>query len=951
MYINLDLETTSGADLLKTGVYVYADDPGFAIQLMAYSINGGEVQQIDFTKGEKIPGDLAEALLNPKVIKRAYNAAFERICLSQHLLRDGFIDPEGWECTSVRSSASGLPASLDEVCKALGMDSAVAKKDGKRLIKLFAIAGADPEEYPKEWEAYKAYNRNDVIAEMHIRERIDRECPFTDQEVYVLDQRINDRGVRLDAAFVSTVLGLESKRRDELEKLVKGLTFLHNANSPLAFAKWISMHLGIDVTSANKDTLAEIKTDDPIALQVLAARRELSLSSVKKFAPMQKGTSGDGRIRGLFRCYGAGRTGRWSSVRVQLQNLAKGDGKLNISIAKEIVGAGNYPLLSMCYDEPMKVLSTLVRPSLIASPDNELVIGDFSSIEARIIAWLANEKWVLDVFKGHGAIYETAAARMYHRPVEEIIAGCEAGEPLAKDQRAKGKVATLACIAEGQKVLTDRGLIPIQNVLNTDLLWDGTSWVSHEGVIFKGFKKTLRYEGLTATSDHLVWVEGQPGPIPFGVAATCNARLLKSGSGRQELRLGKGYQPGTEIHKGLESGLRFDGVHRLRSSSVAIPVESVERRIEWLSDLFTTEAATKMARQTVDGCETTLPKCERSSIPELRGKRYRIPLRFHITGRAISATGIRTTRTQIGSRPNRQRRPLRSRKYSVYHAKAKRWKSSNHGITGVETGRLALCTHAGSKNAFRRIDTRANYRKSLRGGSKQTEKLAGYTDEVAVYDILNAGPNNRFTVSDVLVHNCGYQGAVGALTKMGGGKMGLSTYEMQQIVNAWRLANPAIVRLWSTIEACARHVLTTGRAVKGPKGLIFRYDYRTRIMSIQLPSGRCLYYRDVALYAGKISYSGYSSTARVWGKQDTYGGKLAENITQSIARDILAEAMLRAENEGFYTVMHVHDEIVADMPSGNGYSEELKAVMVAPPIWAEGLPLAAKVETSYYYTK
>ena len=641
MYINLDLETTSGADLKKVGVYVYAADPDFAIQLLAYSVDGGPVHQIDLTKGEEIPLTLQQLLLNPKVIKRAYNAAFERICLSQHFMGDGaFIDPEGWECTSVRSSASGLPASLDEVCKALDLPEGIAKKDGKRLIKLFSIARADPAEYPNEWNAYKAYNVNDVLAEAAIRSIIDKECVFTDQALYELDQRINDRGVRLDRAFIYHVLNLEGARRKQLEDEVKGLTFLTNPNSPLALSKWLSLRLGIEVAGASKDTLDAIETDDELVLKVLACRRELSLSSVKKFAPMQAGASEDGRIRGLFRCYGAGRTGRWSSVRVQLQNLARG-GDIDIKTAKDIVRAGSLPLVALCYPEPMKLLSSLVRPSLIATPGNELVIGDFSSIEARIIAWYADEKWALEVFAGHGAIYEAAAARMYHRPVQEIIDGYEAGDYVAKDQRAKGKIATLAL---------------------------------------------------------------------------------------------------------------------------------------------------------------------------------------------------------------------------------------------------------------------------------------------------------------------GYQGAVGALSKMGGEKMGLSVQEMQLIVNAWRLANPAIVRLWATVEGCVMQAITSGQIILGPKGLQFFFQPMRRILSIRLPSGRFLYYRNVRLLGNKISYDGYSSTARVWGKQETYGGKLVENIVQATARDCLSEAMLAADLEGLPIVMHVHDEIVLDAPK-NGFAKDLKALMIAPPIWAAGLPLGAKVETSDYYTK
>lgn len=638
MTISLDLETTSGADLKKCGVYVYAADPLFAIQLMAYSIDGGRVEQIDFTAGELMSEELQDMLLDPAVTKQAYNAMFERVCLSAHLLPEGeFIGPEGWECTSVRACASGLPASLDEVCKVLGLEGDEAKKDGKRLIKFFAIDRNDPVQHPEKWAAYKEYNLGDVRAEMAIRAKIGDN--FTDQAVYELDQRINDLGVMLDVPFIDTVMGIETRRRAALEAEVKGLTYLKNPNSPMALVAWLNQRLGTDIASANKATLAAVETDDPIAAKVLAARREMSLSSVKKFAPMRAGACEDGRARGLFRCYGAGRTGRWSSVRVQLQNLARGDGKLDLGLAKTIVGSGNLWLVEMCYKEPMAILSSLVRPSLVASPGNELIVGDFSSIEARVLAWYADEKWKLDLFVADGPIYETAASRMFNVPLADIVAGRANKEAWAEELRQKGKISELAC---------------------------------------------------------------------------------------------------------------------------------------------------------------------------------------------------------------------------------------------------------------------------------------------------------------------GYQGGVGAFVKMGGEALGITEEGMKQIVLSWRKTNAKIVALWRTIEDAAKACIREGVRMRGPKGLIF--GHKAGVMYITLPSGRSLVYRGVRLIGEKLSYEGYSTTARVWGRQDTYGGKLVENIVQATARDCLSDAMIRTWAEGYNIVMHVHDEIVADMPKGTG-PKRLKELMSVVPDWAAGLPLAAKVEVTEYYTK
>lgn len=450
--LNIDIETFSSVDLIKCGVYAYADSPDFEILLFAYSADGAPVEVVDLAQGEKLPHDIIVALHNIHVTKIAYNANFERTCIAAHFGIPQ--DPAEWKCTAVDASRLGLPGNLAGVAEALNLDQ---QKDtaGKALIRYFSIPCKPtktnegrtrnlPEHDREKWEMYKEYNRIDVEVEMAIRKKIDPALsvsPF-EQDLWSLDQRINDRGVYLDRLLVDQAIECNEEFASELMDESKEITGLTNPNSRAQLLEWLKEN-GAETETLRKDDvermLAEPQTEE--VRTVLEHRQELSRASVSKYKAMERSVCSDGRIKGLLQFYGAGRTGRWAGRIVQVQNLTK-NYLSDIENASYVVKAGNFGTLDLLFKESKNdILSQLVRTALIASPGNRLIVSDFSAIEARVIAWFAQENWRLRVFETHGKIYEASAAEMFNVPIESIDKG--------SDLRQRGKVSELALGYQG----------------------------------------------------------------------------------------------------------------------------------------------------------------------------------------------------------------------------------------------------------------------------------------------------------------------------------------------------------------------------------------------------------------------------------------------------------------------------------------------------------------------
>ena len=769
--ISIDLETYSSANLQKCGVYKYAETDDFEILLFGYSVDGSEVKTIDIASGEKIPQNILEALVDNSITKWAFNAQFERICLSRYLRSVGvsfdgdYLDASSWRCSMIWSATLGLPLSLEGVGAVLGLEKQKLT-EGKNLIRYFCVPcnpskanGQRTRNLPchdkEKWELFKKYNIRDVETELGIKAKLSR-FPVSDAiwDEYHLDQKINDRGIGVDIDFVKNAIRVDAITREVIADEFINLTEVENPNSVMQLKEWLSKN-GQEVESLGKKDVAKLitKTSGDIN-KALELRQQLSKSSVKKYHAMINAACKDNRARGMFQFYGANRTGRFSGRLVQLQNLRQNHIS-DLKEARTLVKQFQIEIFNLLYDDVPDTLSQLIRTAFVPQNDMKFIVADFSAIEARVLAWIADERWRIQMFKDGGDIYCDSASKMFGVPVVK--------HGVNGHLRQKGKIAELACIAEGELVLTDVGLVPIEKVTKQMKLWDGESWVSHEGVIYKGKKKVAIYDGLTATYDHLVFVEGEDNPMKFADAI----------KGRREL---------------LKTGMQF-----------------------------------------------------------------------------------------------------------IYDD----------------------------------------------GQSKDVV--------VDVYDIKNAGPNHRFTVSGCLVHNCGYGGSAGALKSMGALEMGLSEDELLPLVTAWRDSNPNIVSLWWDVDRCAKETVKT-RMPTETHGIKFIYE--SGFLFIELPSKRRLAYvkpRIVINDFGSecITYEGIGGVKK-WERLQTYGPKLVENIVQGIARDILMYSMHTLA--GYRIVAHVHDEVIIECPKDTDL-DNICLMMAKTPPWASDLILRADGYECEFYKK
>ena len=780
--ISIDIETYSDVNLAKCGVYKYAESPAFEILLFGYAVDGGPVQVIDLAQGETIPEEILEALTDDSITKWAFNANFERVCLSRYLTDLGrsldpfhdrqplsqecarFLNPAGWKCSMVWSAYMGLPLSLEGVGAVLNLDNQ-KMKEGRDLIRYFCVPCKEtktnggrtrnlPQHAPDKWNLFKSYNKRDVEVEMTIQERLQK-YPVPDQvwEEYHQDQEINDRGIAIDLELARQAVAMDAKSRESLMGALKEKTGLENPNSVLQMLGWLEAH-GLKTDSLGKKNVLELlKTAQEPLRSVLQLRQKLAKSSVKKYQTMEMTACQDSRARGMFQFYGANRTGRYAGRHIQMQNLVRNTIP-DLSEARELVRQGNYEALELLYDSVPDVLSQLIRTAFVPRGGMKFVVSDFSAIEARVISWMAGEKWKSEAFAAGKDIYCSTASQMFGVPVVK--------HGVNGELRQKGKIAELACIAEGQLVLTDHGLIPIEKVTTEDRVWDGENWVRHDGVVYRGEREVMRYGGLLATPEHLVYVEEKEEPVLFQAAA--------------------------------ENGYHL-------------------RRL----------------------CST-------------------IVIRY-------------------GNPPARAR----------------------------------------------------------------------------VYDILNAGPHHRFTVSNCLVHNCGYGGSVGALKAMGALDMGIPEEELGSLVQSWRSANPHIVDFWWQVDGAVKTAIKKRISVKVNN---LQFFCKSGMLFIELPSGRRLSYVKPRIGENKfggesVTYEGIGATKK-WERLESYGPKFVENIVQGTARDILCYAMQTLRCCAI--VGHVHDELIIECSkevSVDAICEQMSRTLP----WAEGLVLRADGYECAFYQK
>lgn len=447
----IDVETYSSVDIKESGAYKYIESPDFEILIIGYALDDGPVKIVDLAQGEEMPEEFEEALFDPDCVKVAHNAVFERLSFK----RIGYSVPaEQWYCTSVKAAYCGLPLSLDGVSKALNLTD--KKLDtGKALIKYFScpckatrVNGMRtrnyPEHAPEKWEMYKEYNKYDVLAEREIFKRLEAYIiPGIEHKMYVLDQNINDRGILVDMELAESAIAVNNTYTSILMQHAQQLTGLENPNSPVQIRQWIEKTTGCVVMSLSKETMPDLMkefADYPDVIELLNIRKKLSKTSIKKYYAMLNCAMKDHRVRGTFQFYGANRTGRWAGRLLQLQNLSKNHIS-HIEVPREMIRARDWESVEMMYDDVADILSQLVRTALIASPGKVFSVADFSAIEARVISWLANEKWRMDVFRGDGKIYEATGAKMFNVPISAITKGSVL--------RDKSKISELALGYEG----------------------------------------------------------------------------------------------------------------------------------------------------------------------------------------------------------------------------------------------------------------------------------------------------------------------------------------------------------------------------------------------------------------------------------------------------------------------------------------------------------------------
>lgn len=950
--LHLDIETYSTVDLKKNTVYRYVEDEHWMILICSWCIGQGEIHTAyGHEEISGIPG-----LFDPTVKKIAHNSDFERINLSalKGLPVGTYIDPEEYIDTAVLASLWGYPRSLKGFCKVVGGEA--KDEAGGRLINMFSVPNRKggrtlPEERPADWDAYVEYNRQDVISMRDNIYRLGKGFPSAEEyEAWITATRINDRGIKIDTALAGAAhRQYEANKKRDLAR-VKEITGLDNPNSVQQFKGWLAAQ-GFEMESIDKAHVAELLERDGLPDEVREAveRKQLAArSAATKFIIAQGSTNSDGRLRGTIK-YSNANTGRMTGVTLSIQNLPRDH--FTDSEGEHDTAAEQAAIDKLLAGVPVgsEDLKKLVRPLLIGP----FTVSDYSAIEARLTAWAAGEDSVLESFRKGEDIYVATAERM---------GGAKAGF-----DRQRGKSATLGCIAEGSLVLTDRGLVPIENVGVADKVWDGVEFVRHEGVIYKGRKEVMHYGGLTATPDHKVWAsfEGEPRVVRLDYAASCGARLIRTGSSRAPVRLGEDHQLGGALHpEGLAHTDDADRVHRVRTTAVVEPGKPALGPLEGLPVVQQSTRAPEVPESNPNRSQAEVHKPSRPELETLRSTRNHLRFPIGDSGWTLDSGEFRRASTKARAGSRGQRQGVCSGEPSMGDALAEHGQQAEYRSGGVPTRRLALCGGRSAEEDSPGVLPRRDHRACTTCGEGETQELENDRTTVAVYDILNAGPRHRFTVSDALVHNCGFGGGAGALLNLGGAKIypkgtpdEVIWEGLTSLVETWRVAHPHIVSWWKQVHTAFDKGGPASRRIPVDVEIVGNDRY------VWLPSGRALVYHNCRReYVQPKDRNGkpLPYRRRAWvcdavvgnGTQRRIvgGPTQVENIIQAIGRDLLTHALVNVERAGFRTVTHVHDEIVTETTGGLTV-ERLSSLMCDLPDWAEGLPVEAAGYTTQRYRK
>lgn len=983
------------ADIKRTGAFRYAEDPSTEILCAAVAKDDGEpllwVNPFftfdDMSVCESSPGamDLINEMNNSDAPVFAHNAYFEQ-AITNHCPNNRWfqIDFSRWRCTAAMSRRAAIPPSLEKAAETLGL---LQQKDGKgkALIRKFSIPQKatgrfiNPIDRQDDFIAFCEYCIQDVRVEQGIHKALKHfELTGDTLAAFQADMAINSRGLPVNLSALRHAQSLIEVNEARLTEEFRQLTGF-NPTQRDVLLKWLKEH-GFEGDNLRADTLdeqLEAEDFDPTTTvgRVLQIKKSLSFASIKKVEAMIECACADGRVRGTLQFYGAS-TGRASGRLIQPQNFKRPTIANTDASYADICAGESEEHIELFHGPLLEVIGSSIR-HFIHDPKGPMFDVDFSAVEARISAWLANEEWKLEVFRTHGKIYEATICRMTGMPLQEMLDYYKQNGKHHPD-RFKGKVAELACIAEGQLVTTDHGMIPIEQVTLGVKVWDGVSFVSHQGVVYQGIREVLTYENLTATEDHIVFTEA--GPMQFGKAARSNQFLFQTRPSGDDVWLGESDLSSTHLHKdpvaGVPSANRMPG---MREGVMAELVKSAEGCFQRVPALLQATSYTELAVQESDFDAMPMQQPEGSRIRQLRGEGDQVPVQVG-NGRVLVDSGEPRVASAVRVGPDQQQRALRAGESSVCDTLNAGSQFQTCAFDGcgspVGSGEKPIL-HSHLNPADQILGKRGGcYQIGQGSSSQQAQTLAGHprpTYRTRVYDILNCGPHNRFTVSGVLVHNCTYQGGVNALKTMGASDMGLEDEELQDIIDQWREANANIVKLWHTCDRAAKSAV----ANVGSRHSVDKLEFfcavtaGAKYLFMRLPSGRRLAYRNPKIEEtisrdkkgnietwdnGKVktrqslTYWGQIPGKAMWGRCAIYGGMWVENASQAIAADLLNNGTVNAEKRGIQVATLVHDQCLAYKREGQKI-EDLCECLTTLPAWADGLPIAVDGQVQPYYTK
>lgn len=977
----LDTETYSTIPI-KHGVSRYSE--GVEVMVFAYAFDDNPVTVLDLANSDAIPEDVIAALKSPLIEKVMHNSYFDRTVLREAL--GLYIPVEQIHDTMAQALCHGLPGALGTLCDIYGLGDDEAKdKEGRSLINLFCkprpknmkLRRATKGTNPKEWDHFLRYAGGDITAMRILKRKLpmwnyrrrDDVNPLgqgCDRRLWELDQHINDRGFRVDTALAGAAIDAIVAAQKELTQRTKEITLeeVERTTQRDKMLKYILEYYGVDLPDLQKDTIERRINDPDLPLPVrelLAIRQEASLSSTGKYKKILECVSEDGRVRGALQYSGAARTRRWAGRMVQPQNLprpAHSAEQIEQGIAAMKAGC-----LDMVEENPIRMASSCIRGAIIPSDGRKLVVSDLANIEGRGAAWLAGEEWKLDAFRAYDAetgpdLYKVAYARAFDTTPEKV----------GKDERQIGKVMELACLAGDTRILTDNGIKAMLDLSTEDEVWDGVEWVKHAGLVVRGVKPVVNVVGIEVTPDHLMLIGKTWYPVSHIVSnENMLSRALATGSERIPL---------WDIISVMLAGLfrsEFNALAVVRNIMFFLIIY-LKGRVGRAEDALRKKPVTGV-KSTMDTrilCRTRTTELDFSDVSLLAStdaQTQAMP--------GLKTMGVGVSRCSLNG--------LGIVKHSCNTLL--RWLGGINPTLNL----IALTWIRGMNRVIsvllRKLKTKeTGVRLSLCNGESNTSK--------SVYDVADAGPRNRFTIiSDegpLVVHNCGYGGGVGAFFTMstaynldlddmaskalplvpsGIMRDSLGFYDWtvskrrstfglskdafvacEALKRMWREAHPAISSFWKDLEtSAARALRTPGVGVPCRKVTMVKLGSWLRVI---LPSGHSLCYASPRIDDGALSYMGMSTYSRKWGRQKTYGGKILENATQSISRDVMAYNMPLVESEGYSTLLTVHDELITEAPDLPRFNaEHLSKLMSAPPSWAEGFPLAAGGFEAYRYRK